>query len=257
MQPTDRRIVFIGGLHRSGTSLLHRAVGAHPSISFFKDTGAKEDEGQLLQSVYPPASRYGGPGRFGFHPDAYMDESHALATAANAERLLAEWSRYWNMEAPLLVEKSPPNLIHTRFLQALFPNCFFIILLRHPVAVACATEKWAPREGLGRLLEHWVICHEAFEADRPHLRRVTTVRYEDLVSSPGVVLERLWDFLELEPIPVEEPVRTGINDKYFRQWLRRRRGLFSRWSIRRAVDRLESRVQPFGYSLREPEGAAS
>ena len=64
--------VFLGGLHRSGTTLLFRMLREHPEISGFANNqdanewlGA-EDEGQYLQSVYPPAIFWGGPGKFAF-----------------------------------------------------------------------------------------------------------------------------------------------------------------------------------------------
>ena len=53
---SDYRYVFVTGLHRSGTSLLARCIAQHPQVSGFSGTGVPEDEGQLLQSVYPPGS---------------------------------------------------------------------------------------------------------------------------------------------------------------------------------------------------------
>jgi hypothetical protein len=49
---TGERLVFIGGLHRSGTSIVHRCLSDHPDVSGFQSTGVWEDEGQHLQSVY-------------------------------------------------------------------------------------------------------------------------------------------------------------------------------------------------------------
>ena len=46
-------LVFVGGLHRSGTSLVHRCLALHPAVSGFSGTGVPEDEGQHLQTVYP------------------------------------------------------------------------------------------------------------------------------------------------------------------------------------------------------------
>ena len=58
-----RQLVFVGGLHRSGTSLVHRCLAGHPRVSGFRDTGVWEDEGQHLQTVYRPAAAHGGPGQ--------------------------------------------------------------------------------------------------------------------------------------------------------------------------------------------------
>ena len=84
--PRERRLLFVGGLHRSGTSLVHRCLTRHPEVSGFSGTGVPEDEGQHLQTVYPPAYAHGGPGRFGFDPDAHLTESSPLWTRKTVSR---------------------------------------------------------------------------------------------------------------------------------------------------------------------------
>src|SRR4029077_8027629 len=103
-----------------------------------------------------------------------------LVTKANRSKLFNQWSRYWNLEKHYLLEKSPPNLIRTRFLQALFPESCFVVITRHPVAVALATRKWVT-SSLDSLIMHWLYCHDLFVLDRPYLRRVHIVKYEDLI----------------------------------------------------------------------------
>ena len=60
------------------------------------DQAASAREGQHLQSSIPAALAYGGPGCFGFHPDAYMDEDHPLAIEATAEEMTAAWAPHWS-----------------------------------------------------------------------------------------------------------------------------------------------------------------
>ena len=148
-----KTIIFVAGHHRSGTSLRHRLIKHHPRVSGFSNTGAPEDEGQHLQSLYLPAIRLGGPGRYIFNKNAYMNENHALATPANAAKLLSEWGKYWDTTVDYLLEKSPPNLIRLRFLQKLFPSSKLVVVLRHPVAVAYATQKWA-KTSITSLIDH-------------------------------------------------------------------------------------------------------
>lgn len=216
----SRGLVFICGLHRSGTSLLARVLAAHPQISGFSATGAPEDEGQHLQSVYPPALTFGGPGRFGFDRRSFMDERHPLCTAANASRLLAQWRAHWDASRPVWLEKSPPNLVRTRFLQGLFPKARFVVITRHPVTTALATYgKFRPsaQDDVGRLLRHWAVCHARYLVDRPRLRRVQEVRYEALMTDPAGVLASVFEFLDLPPLPAPPVMPDPSRDVVYRQ----------------------------------------
>jgi hypothetical protein len=182
--PIDKRFIFIGGLHRSGTSLLHEIIRSHPEVSGFTNTGVFEDEGQHLQTVFKPAKYFGKPGKFVFNKMAYMDDSHPLANSQTAQELFSQWSRYWDTTCNYLVEKSPPNIIRTRFLQTLFPSACFIIVLRHPVAVAYATKKWSGPSSINSLIKHTLLGYEIFMQDMPHLHCVYVLRYEDFVAEP-------------------------------------------------------------------------
>jgi Sulfotransferase family len=246
------RFVFVAGLHRSGTTLLARLLAAHPEISGFSGTGAPADEGQHLQSVYPSDHEYGRPGRFGFAPEMHLTESSPLASEESARSLFAEWSPHWDLSRPLLLEKSPPNLIKTRFLQALFPESAFIVVVRHPIPVSIPTAKWRGTRRYDRLLDHWLHCYALFEADREHLGRVHVLTYEQLVGDPAVVLEETCEFLEIEPIAPSEPVETGANEKYFRRWKDLKRDPRMRAYLDLVSLKYERRVRPYGYSLLRP-----
>ncbi|MBP8001550.1 MAG: sulfotransferase [Chloroflexi bacterium] len=247
----NHQFIFIGGLHRSGTSILFKTLRDHPQISGFYNTQVPEDEGQHLQTVIPPAKAFGGAGLFGFHPEATLDETSPLVTAESRATLWREWSPYWDLRKPFLLEKSLPNLIRTRFLQALFPQAYFIILLRHPIPVTLATKKWRPRRPLISLLSHWFVCHERFQQDKSHLRHVLMIRYEDFVANPAPVLGEIWRFLGVAPMPQhKQEIRSNINGKYFQQWQQLENGLLGRFYARYMTARFEARAAQFGYSLK-------
>ena len=243
------KFVFICGLHRSGTSIFHRCLSDHPMISGFSDTGVPEDEGQHLQDVYKTAKYYSGPGTFGFDKRSYLDETSDLATKENFERLFANWSEYWNLSKPILIEKSPPNLVRTRFLQELFPNSYFIVVLRHPVAVSYATKKWS-KTSENSLIKHWLVCHEKFERDRQALKRCLVLNYEDFTEQPENVLNNVWKFLDVEDFSVERDIRKKVNQKYFSRWKELgENSLTGKLYKKYLIARYESRVREFGYSL--------
>ncbi len=215
----EHKYIFIGGLHRSGTSLLFKMLREHPSISGFDKTGVIENEGQHLQTVYPPAKIYGGPGRFGFKSEAHITERSSLISDENRARLLNEWGKYWDMGKEYLLEKSPANLTKFRFLQALFPNSYHIMILRHLIAVSLSTKGFVrTTRSFYTLIRHWLICNEIFDSERKHLRNVLVLKYEDLVRDPGRHLGAIWNFLSLEKHDFSESVKPDVNQAYHESW---------------------------------------
>lgn len=249
----DKSFIFIGGHHRSGTSLLHEIIREHPLVSGFSKTGVSEDEGQHLQSVFKAAIAFGGPGKYIFDKNSYMNEHHELATEQSARRIMEQWGEYYDQECPHFIEKSPPNIIRTRFFQKLFPNSKFIIILRHPIAVAFATKKkWRKTSSIKSLVEHSLRGYEIFMEDMPYLNNVYVIRYEDFVCNPQEEINKIYEFLCLEKIPIQHEVRSDINNKYFSMWRKNRKSLWQRFRF--SIDNeLEKRANRFGYSIKNYE----
>lgn len=259
------RMVFVGGLHRSGTTPLARALAQHPEISGLTGTGVREDEGQHLQHVYPKAKVYGGSGRFAFDPRAHLTEQSPLATAESAERLREAWDPHWDLGRRYLLEKSPPNLVMGRFLQAVFPGSSLVVVTRHPVVVALSNKKWRrlvsadPRrfQSVSSLVRHWLVAHQHLADDLPHLQRVHVVRYEDLVAEPERELARVGEFLGLSsPVPADG-LSTGASARYEEQWRTWGDWWRPQHAVRWAVEsRLADEVARFGYDVHDLTGRA-
>lgn len=243
----DKQFIFLAGHHRSGTSLLHEIIRDHPLVSGFSETGVPEDEGQHLQTVYEPAKTFGKAGTYLFNPKSYMDESHPLATDESAQALLAQWEPYYDQSCSCYIEKSPPNLVRTRFLQKLFPNSCFVVIFRHPLAVGYATQRTS-RTSIKSLVEHTLIGYERFLEDRPYLNRVHILRYEEFVLNPKAEVDKIYAFLGLEPVPIQHTIQPHINEKYFAMWRANRKNIFKRFLFP-VSDELENRANRFGYSL--------
>jgi hypothetical protein len=256
-QLDPKRLVFVGGLHRSGTTPLSRALALHSDISGLSGTQVKEDEGQHLQDVYPKAKLYGGPGRFALDPRSHLTESSPLASPSTAARLLKAWSPFWDLDRRLLLEKSPPNLVMGRFLQAVFPGSALIVIVRHPVVVALSTVKWrrlASRHfenhtSLDTMLRHWLKAHETLLVDSPFLERLVVLKYEDLVSDPVGALRPVEELLQL-PNPIPSHALQGSHSSgYEATWEAMSDSPLKRRQRRRLVERYADAVTAFGYDM--------
>jgi hypothetical protein len=242
------KFIFICGLHRSGTSLLYKILKEQKNISGLENTNEIEDEGQFVQSIYSPAYKFGGVGRFGFNKDAELNEESKLITKKNRNKLYDEWSKYWDTDKEFLLEKSPPNIIRTRFLQAMFPNSYFINITRHPIATSLATKKWS-KTSLDSLINHWITCHKKLNHDKIKISRIIDIKYEDLIKNTDNVLQLISNFLETEINSPKIQIRKGINIKYFNIWEKRRKNIFKRNNIKKIINKYEDEINVFNYSL--------
>jgi len=245
----QKEIIFLTGLHRSGTSLLHEILRSHPDISGFHNTGFPEDEGQYLQKVYKTGNDFGGPGKFAFNPNSYMKEDHPLATESNSKLIFEQWSKHVDTSSRYLIEKSPPNILRTRFLQEIFPNSKFILILRHPVAVSLATQKWT-KQSTYHLMHHTLCAYEILFEDISHLKECLVIKYEDLVRSPQGVLQRIYQFLSLNPIEHSKQIRKDINHNYFAKW-RLNHNSYKALYYKFITNKYKRRMERFDYNFNE------
>jgi Sulfotransferase family len=271
--------VFVCGLPRSGTSVIARNIGRLHNCTGLKNTGVLEDEGQYLQDVYPLGGECGGDGRFGFDPRMHLIETSTLLTPDNVTKLRESWRPYWDSSKTIHMEKSPANLLRTRFLQAAFPNSYFVVIRRHPVPVSIAIQKWKVNvTSLYNLFEHWLQCYDLFEEDKLFLKHVYELRYEDYVENPSKYHDEIAAFLGTrvpEP-PSEDEFRTvtklGIpsglrvpersmeqasgayNRKYFDRWSDLLTNSPFRGYYRYIARKYQPRFAKYGYSLSKELG---
>jgi len=238
---TKYKFVFICGLHRSGTTLLTDILGKHSCISSFKNTGAIEDEGQFLQSIYPIAKKFGGPGKFAFSKEMHLTEESDLISKKNIRKIFDEWSNYWDLSKEYLIEKSPPNLLKMRFLQRIFPNSFFIVILRNPIAVTMATKKWC-NSSTEDLLKHWFCAHSYYLKDKVYIKNILEIKYENLISNYSMSTNKIFSFLGLKNEIINEKIRLNVNNEYL--------NLFLNENLKEKIKKKEYfDFKKYGYSL--------
>ena len=193
--PRIERLLFIAGLHRSGTTLIERSLVARYDLSCLR-AKVPESEGQHMQDVYLPALALGGPGRFAFSKGFAAERARLTDHPALRAALLAQWSRFVVGTSEVLVEKSPPNLLRIGWLRQVFPGARFVIVARDPRAVAGATRKWSGTS-LSRLMAHWDAAYGAALGETGE--DCMTLRYEDFCADPEAGLARIAAFARLRP----------------------------------------------------------
>jgi hypothetical protein len=282
----NHTLLHVGGLHRSGTTLIWEALGRHPQVSgleaqnftdprMTKKLKKTYNEGLFLQDCYP---KFGldhdkflirkwigqaakkipfvnehvfswvrlreGVGRFATDPNNHLDESTPLVANVTQHRLFNQWANYWDLEKPVLLEKSPSNVVISPFLHRLWglgmdkSPARFIFMRRHPLAVAMATKKAAgpflSDLDLTDVVENWVLAEERLALDMRQYFEMTAgggsaegtiykiLRFEDVVKEPRRTLEELLSWLGLphedQPSNFEAVTKKDPNFKYFSRY---------------------------------------
>jgi len=104
------------------------------------------------------------------------------------------WESYWDMSKPVLLEKSPPNLIRTRDILAHFHPVKFVVMVRNP---------YAQSEGLmrrnnfsvSRAANFSMMCLRTQLMNARELDNTLVMTYEALVQDPAKACQQLAQFM--------------------------------------------------------------
>lgn len=202
-----RRVTFICGLHKSGTSLFHDMLAARYDVAHLECPDVPRNEGQFLQDVFPQEHAFGGPGSFAFHsPMCPPPEKDPERARQFAHRMLRQWASFaTDPHQPHLLEKSPPNLTRIAWLRSIFPQSRFLILVRDPRATTLATRKWRQLP-LESLVLHWNAAHLAALRDLGD--DCLVLKYEDFCDDPDAVAKQAAAFCDMQPRLCAAPMGT-------------------------------------------------
>jgi|HubBroStandDraft_1064217.scaffolds.fasta_scaffold08827_4 hypothetical protein len=211
----SKRLFFIGGAPKSGTTWLQLLLNAHPEISC---GGEGHFPNRLLPALAKALKGYNATidlkNRTIFEQldgQPLFTNRHALYLMAAATSLMLRRPEK-AVTAPVVGDKTPDNVRYFPLLSGLFPRAKFIHIVRD--ARDCTVSAWFhnlrlnPAQVAKRypsfeaFSDHfarvWVTNVKAgAEFAARHPERCLTIRYEDLCGDPSLVLDRVCGFLHV------------------------------------------------------------
>ena len=118
----DYEFVFVGGMHRSGTTYLADSIASGESATGLANSGAHMGEGQFLQDVFPLDNEIGRVTGWALDGRAHLTDGDIQSRDEIAGRLWRAWSPHWDLSKRYLVEKTPNNITKTTYSRPCFPT---------------------------------------------------------------------------------------------------------------------------------------
>ena len=228
----ERRLAFLIGFPRSGTTLTEQILAAHSRVTTSQEHPFLDTVIRLIKQQVP-----GGRLSLALQP-------------GNARLLETCRQAYWESvrkkfpDADLFVDKLPLNMIHGCLLQAIFPDARFILCVRDPrdVCLSCFFQMFILTPAMKKFLDwettaaFYRAVMDLWELIHPRLEdNLIEVRYEDTVADVRSQAQRMARFLNLEleesmvdfhqsssrtviATPSYEAVRRPINQKSRGRW---------------------------------------
>jgi len=220
-----KKPIFVIGCSNSGTTILWDAIKSHKGIS------GPSIEGQDLSGMPKEMVHWLGNTTFRLWAHHIFSQGEEETPGSNLFYYVNE--KNWTSElvsrieevylchikpGTRLCDKSPAHTLRARFLQACFPDAYFIGIVRDPYASAEGIRRKRlydldrPKfKGLittiGDAAEQWHNANRVIKSygELNLLERLLVVKYEDLVRNPETTLHKVFDFCQLEkqefPIP--------------------------------------------------------
>jgi len=195
----SRAPIFVGGMFKSGTSLLRAMLGQHSAIAsgletYWFDWDWSARESASMKVMY---------GRLAHFFDMSVAEVTGMAMGSETaedflETLMAEVAR--RQGKPRWAEKTPGNIAHADRIWAAWPDAKIVHIIRDPRDVFASlveAKKWdSPEE----FADRWVstigrglrLNGEINPSDKSYL----AIRYEDLIGASEQTMRRVIDFIE-------------------------------------------------------------
>ena len=193
--------IVVGGCHRSGTSVLRRALDAHsrihcgPEIKFFRDFYGDYFEDQLAHIRFARTAR-------DLLPEDDLLDVLGQAFVTIHERAAQRTGK------PRWADKAPENVVYVEQWQQLLGDAWLLIhAVRNPLDTLASMREAEfpltfPPELDARIASYRRYTEAGLDFGEEHPDRYFRVVYEELTAAPEAVLGKLMDWLgeALEPV---------------------------------------------------------
>ena len=207
--PAHTGIVILG-TPRSGTTLLRRVLGAHPSIAAMGESNLLGACARFLESERiaedVEIGALAGLGQAGFPRDEVLARLREFAFAFHRDHAA-------RLGKPRWAEKTACDAFHVGRIEELCgEHAYFLCVVRHGLDVACSLQELSEKNGgylrelhayvrrdprpLAAFAHAWVDMTRGIRAFvERHPRNALLLRYEDLVANPSDVLADAFRFV--------------------------------------------------------------
>lgn len=123
------------------------------------------------------------------------------------EYIKKQWMKEWDLDKPVLLEKSPPNIMRAREIEKCFKPSYFISINRNPYAFCEGYSR--RRDKPYEIAAQWWIRFSKYQIKNiANLKYNLFFKYEDLIENKKNIAKQISDFMpKLSDI--------DVNGKYF------------------------------------------
>jgi hypothetical protein len=175
---TEHIFLFILSPPYNGSTLLHELISTSAKVSFNNSFGTRE--GQTLPHVreimFDHQYRWDQSVKFDWH------------------RIKREWMKYWDLRCPVLIEKSPPNMLRAKEIEKVFEPSYFIIFHRNPYAY-CESAIRRERQQPQTAAQFAIDCLKTQKENVNALSHTLSLSYEQITSDTAMAIDSIRKFI--------------------------------------------------------------
>jgi hypothetical protein len=167
-------------------------------------------------------------------------------------KIKAAWEKQWDLRQPILLEKSPPNIVRAFEIEKVFHPATFVAMSRNPYAF-CESH----RRRLGHDVEisanKWLMHAEFQIKNLNGLKKLTYFTYENFTEKTAQIKEQILKFMpQLREIDITQSFAAHAIEETIQNFNHEKIGRLSRAEIDRinAVFKAHEKILKFfGYEL--------